>query len=186
MLYTPARKRRIVEADQRDLGRPVPSQKIFRLTRRANQWQHSRRPVPQRGVSRSSRTRGGMRWTQAALLTRARTCGRRSRVVLTPRRWRQVGGSTSAGDGGKKARSPVGHRGEHEVTVKTIAQGRLGSSGEPVVTMLVWFFYSHARLRVRRAPGFPCALYFHGRMISGKARAPRAAGMRAHILNPSS
>jgi hypothetical protein len=33
----------------------------------------------------------GMRWTRAALLTRARACGRRSRVVLTPRRWRQVG-----------------------------------------------------------------------------------------------
>src|SRR5207302_10862361 len=59
-----------------------------------------------RGVSRSSRTRGGMRWTQAARLTRARTCGRQSRVVLTPRRWRQVGGSNSAGDGGKRARSP--------------------------------------------------------------------------------
>jgi hypothetical protein len=43
-----------------------------------------------RGVSRSSRTRGGMRWTRAALLTRALTCGRRSRVVLTPRRRRQV------------------------------------------------------------------------------------------------
>jgi hypothetical protein len=34
-----------------------------------------------------------------------------------------------------------GHRGEHEVNVKTIAQGRLGYSGEPVVTMLVWFFH---------------------------------------------
>jgi hypothetical protein len=33
-------------------------------------------------------------------------CGRRSRVVLTPRRWRQVGGRDSAGDGGNKARSP--------------------------------------------------------------------------------
>src|SRR5204863_9772420 len=32
--------------------------------------------------------------------------GRRSRVVLTPRRWRQVGGSNSAADGDKKARSP--------------------------------------------------------------------------------
>jgi len=28
-------------------------------------------PSPRRGVSRSSRTWGGMRWTQAALLTRA-------------------------------------------------------------------------------------------------------------------
>ena len=44
----------------------------------------------QRGGSRSSRTRGGMRWTQAALKTRALACGRRKRVVLTPRRWRQV------------------------------------------------------------------------------------------------
>jgi hypothetical protein len=48
----------------------------------------------------------GMRWTQAALLTRAPACGRRSRVVLTPRRWRQVCGRYSAGDGGKQARSP--------------------------------------------------------------------------------
>ena len=43
-------------------------------------------------------------------------------------------------------------------TVKTIAQGRPGISGEPVVTMLVCFFNSHARLRVHWAPGFPCAL----------------------------
>jgi hypothetical protein len=32
-----------------------------------------------------------------------------------------------------------GHRGEHEVTVKTIAQGRPGYLGEPVVTTLVCF-----------------------------------------------
>jgi hypothetical protein len=57
-----------------------------------------------RGALRTSRTRGGMRWTQAALKTRAPACGRRSRVVLTPRRRRQVCGN--AGDGDKKARSP--------------------------------------------------------------------------------
>jgi hypothetical protein len=34
----------------------------------------------------------GMRWTRMALLTRAPVRGRRSRVVLTPRRWRQVDG----------------------------------------------------------------------------------------------
>jgi hypothetical protein len=33
-----------------------------------------------------------------------------SRVVLTPRRWRQVGGRNSVGDGGKKARSPRARR----------------------------------------------------------------------------
>jgi hypothetical protein len=59
-----------------------------------------------RGVSRSSRTRDGMRWTLMARLTRALICGRRSRVVLTPRRWRQVGERNFTGDGGKKARSP--------------------------------------------------------------------------------
>jgi hypothetical protein len=48
----------------------------------------------------------GMRWTRMALLTKAPFRGRRSRVVLTPRRWRQVGGVNSVGDGGKQARSP--------------------------------------------------------------------------------
>jgi hypothetical protein len=33
-------------------------------------------------------------------------CGRRSRVVLTPRRWCQVSRKYPLGDGGKKARSP--------------------------------------------------------------------------------
>jgi hypothetical protein len=55
--------------------------------------------------------------------------------------------------------SPVTKESAKE-TVKTIAQGRPGFSGEPVVTTLVCFFISHARLRVRRAPGFPCALLF--------------------------
>jgi hypothetical protein len=61
-----------------------------------------------RGGSRSSRTRSGMRWTQGCARTNAQTCGRRSRVVLTPRRWRQVVTMLThrTGDGGKKARSP--------------------------------------------------------------------------------
>src|SRR5260370_33281534 len=32
--------------------------------------------------------------------------GRRSRVVLTPRRWRQVGAGNSPDNGGQKARTP--------------------------------------------------------------------------------
>src|SRR5665213_1370160 len=62
---------------------------VFR--RRKSVYIHHR-PVPQRGGSRSSRTRDRMRWTQAAPKTRAFNCGRQNRVVLTPRRWRQVGG----------------------------------------------------------------------------------------------
>src|SRR5450756_2956636 len=66
------------------------------------------RPVSpdERGGSRSSRTRGGMRWTRVRRKTNAAVCGRRSCVVLAPRRWRQVDGKYPAGDGGKKARSP--------------------------------------------------------------------------------
>ena len=61
-----------------------------------------------RGGSRSSRT---LRWDAmdaAVRMTKRAACGRRSRVVLTSRRWRQVGDDISyrAGDGGKKARSP--------------------------------------------------------------------------------
>jgi hypothetical protein len=78
-----------------------------------------------RGVSRSSRTRGGMRWTRMALLTRAPFRGRRSRVVLTPRRWRQVGGGNSAGDGDKKARSPGRVR---RKPLKPLACGNAGCS----------------------------------------------------------
>jgi hypothetical protein len=49
------------------------------------------RPGPDRGAFRDRHERRvGMRWTRAALKTRAPACGRRSRVVLTPRRWRQV------------------------------------------------------------------------------------------------
>jgi hypothetical protein len=43
---------------------PAPFQKIFRWSRRANQRYRSRRPARERGVSRSSRTRVGMRWTR--------------------------------------------------------------------------------------------------------------------------
>src|SRR5665647_2851447 len=85
---------------------PSPSAKIFRLTRRANHLYGSARLIRMRGGSRSSRT---LRWdavdAKRARDERARG-GRRSRVVLTPRRWREVGGKYPAGDGGKKARSP--------------------------------------------------------------------------------
>jgi hypothetical protein len=50
------------------------------------------------------------------------------------------------------------HRGDHVISRNTIARGMPGDAGEPVVTMLVCFFILHARLRVHRAPGIPCAL----------------------------
>ena len=72
-----------------------------------------RRPAPTRGALRG---RHG-RWERDAVdAAGARDeCterGRRSRVVLMPRRWRQVSDNAAhcAGDGDKKA----DHRGEHE------------------------------------------------------------------------
>jgi len=43
-----------------------------------------------------------------------------------------------------------------------------GVSGVTVVTMLVCFFILHARLRVHRAPGIPCALNSTGGMFMAK------------------
>src|SRR5260370_15452154 len=51
-----------------------------------------------------------------------------------------------------------------------------GDSGGPVVTTLVWFIFSHARLRVHRAPGIPHALY--RAEDSYRTRALHAAGVR--------
>jgi hypothetical protein len=48
----------------------------------------------------------GMRWTQQCQKTNDVACGRRSRVVLAPRRWCQVSRDNPRDDGGKKARSP--------------------------------------------------------------------------------
>src|SRR2546423_8241946 len=95
-------------------------------------------------------------------------CGRRSRVVLTPRRRRQVLRRRSRpdrartshirqDDGDKKARSPGRSRSK---AVKTIARGMPGCSGELVVTTSCAILLLHARLRVQRAPGIPCALSF--------------------------
>ena len=102
-------KRCFIEADQGDLGRPVPFAKIFLFPSDPNHLFISSHPGPPRGAFRDRHGREvGMRWTRAAPKTRALIRGRRSRVVLTPRRWRQVRDDAShhTDDGGKKARSP--------------------------------------------------------------------------------
>jgi hypothetical protein len=67
-------------------------------------------PPDERGV-RTSRTRGGMRWTLLVDETIANQCGRRNRADLTPSRQVSVASRASVLRGGdKKAQS---HRGEH-------------------------------------------------------------------------
>src|SRR5258706_11439111 len=75
-----------------------------------------------------------------------------------------------------------GHRGEREVSRKTIARGMPGRSGVTVVTTLVCFFHLHARPRARWAPGIPCALMiFRRRDVPEKTRAKRAARSRSRV-----
>src|SRR5258707_1033293 len=93
-------------------------------------------PPPLRGV-RTSRTRGGMRWTLAARETSA-ACWRtakscRSDAPMLASSLREAAQATVS--------NKPGHRGEREVSRKTIARGMPGRSGVTVVTMLVCLFY---------------------------------------------
>jgi hypothetical protein len=102
-----------------------------------------------------------MRWTRRLRTTNANARGRRSRVVLAPRCWRQVRERRFprlASDGGKRA----GHQGELEISRNTIAQGRPDASAEPVCSCALSFCFLHTGPRVQRAPGLPCALFIYG------------------------
>ena len=56
--------------------------------------------------------------------------------------------------------------------------------GEPVVTTLVCFFYSHARLRVHRASGISCALFSSRDVLMAQLGRARVAGMLRHASIP--
>ena len=71
----------------------IPSCKNIPLRRRPKSNLYPSMSRPERGAFRDRHKRwAGMRWTQAARRTSDAAGGRRSRVVLTPRRWCQVGG----------------------------------------------------------------------------------------------
>ena len=161
-------------------------------------------PPHNRGVSRSSRTRDGMRWTRQRFARNGiagqverrvsgrrhadeRCCsGRQNRVVLTPRRWCQVCGVASAQPGLDKtypwttvANKP-GHRGEHEISRKTIACGNAGRFR--CTRLLVCIFTNAKRARGRGCnghPAFPTPSF--GADDSATPRALRAARARTHI-----
>ena len=83
--------------------------------------------------------------------------GRRSRVVLTPRRWRSSSRKqVFADDGDKKARSPGRVR---RKPLKPLRREGRTASAEPVCSCAFLCTLLHARPRVQRAPGFPCALW---------------------------
>src|ERR1700676_4051032 len=67
---------------------------------------HVRRPVPLEGRFAIVTSAGRDAVDADGASDEGAGCGRRSRVVLTPRRWCQVRRGNPAGDGGKRARSP--------------------------------------------------------------------------------
>src|SRR5882724_13204304 len=103
---------------------------------------------------------------------------RQRRVVLTPRCWRQAGGSNSASDGGKRAV----HRGELVISRKAIAQGVSDVLRCPVCSCAHFLCTLRMRPRVQRASGIPCALCFpEVAKITCKPRAHCAARSRNRI-----
>jgi hypothetical protein len=125
-----APKHCFIEPDQRDATCPVLDQKIFPFPFDPNHLHIFAIPA-HTGAFRDRHGRwAGDAVDAACQKTNDIARGRRSRVVLTPRRWRQVGERDFTGDGGKQARSPgrarnkpVNHR-----------AGKAGWPGGPVVT----------------------------------------------------
>ena len=137
---------------------------------------------PIRGAYASSRTLVRDAVDAAATQDERRFCGRRSRVVLTPRRWcqvceRQLSQATVA-------RKP-GRRGEREISRKTIARGM------PGVFRCDRCEYSCASITTMRTrgcgrigrPAFPAPSVFWAHDLC-TTRARRAAGSRSCVACP--
>jgi hypothetical protein len=101
-----ARTAEFTELDQSDFPCPVPFAKIFLFPPDPNQIYIPRRLVPSRGVSRSSRTRGGMRWTRQRR-ARGGMAGRASRPVSDRRRADERRFSRTAKSCGPDASTPA-------------------------------------------------------------------------------
>jgi hypothetical protein len=101
-----ARSALFPEPLQADAICPDGSEKIFTFCLRPKSNHNSAIPARTRGASRSSRTLDRDAMDVATPKDERRFRGRRSRVVLTPRRRRQVSRKYPRGDGDKEARSP--------------------------------------------------------------------------------
>jgi len=118
----------------------------------------------------------GMRWTRRRADERPAR-GRRSRMVLMPRRWHQVGGGNSADDGGKKARSPGRVRSK---PLKPLRGECRAFSGVTVVTNARVTYTPRAAAGASGARHSLRPLFSKGRTVC-KTRVLRAAGMRSCV-----
>src|ERR1700730_5702053 len=97
-----------------------------------------------------------MRWTRRLRLTSAAEAD--GEVVWF---WRRDAGVKFAGSKrflrATVARKPV-HRGERDISRKPLRREGRNASAEPVCSCAFSSVHLHARPRVQRASGFPCAL----------------------------
>ena len=99
-------------------------------------------------------------------------------MVLTPRRWRQVGDNAYALRLRRWQTSPVTEESAKE-TVKTIARGMPGVSGVTVVTNACAYLTHHTRLRALSArPAFPAPSFFGVRDVMQNSRERRGEIVR--------
>jgi hypothetical protein len=130
-------------------------------------------PASARGTYASSRTWGGMRWTQAVSLDErrcartAKSCGPGAPTLALSFRGTQFRGR----DGGKRARSP----GRSRISRKTIAQGRSDDPATPVVLPRATFYARGPRVRAGTRPSLRPLMISEGgsRSNSGAIRAAR-------------
>ena len=135
--------------------------RFFRLHRRANHHDTLAHPAPMKRDVSADRHEpwGGDAMAADAARDERGGGGRRSRVVLIPRRWDQVSRAIPRSDGGYRARTP----GRARISRKPIAQG------VPVVPAALLSLacaectaFCTQGSRVRPASGIPCALFAEG------------------------
>ena len=159
-------------------------QKLF-LTANPNHLHVRTRPVPHEGrleivtnAGQDAVDAGGAKDEGAS------TCGRRSRVVLTPHGWRQVREKpTLLGDDGDKQVLIAGE--STKEAVKTIAWGMPGDFRCDLTTRVLTTHYHCTRgYRAHRAPGIPCALSMERAERAGQNSGETRRGIANLCLRP--
>src|SRR5262249_45000967 len=138
------------------------------------------RPAPTGGAYRDRHGRG-VRDAMDALAreTSAARGGRRSRVVLMPRRWHQALGDEPGATEANKPGTPGRARSKPEAPLRR--ECRLSRLPCCCLACARVHFLCTQGSRVRPAPGIPCALFVRGRNES-TTRADAAARMRGCVL----
>ncbi len=170
-----APKREFSVRVQADAICPVLRAKIFRFAFSPNHLHKRRRPAPFKEGRLANRHERWV-WDAVDAIGTSDECadrGRRSRVVLTPRRWRQVGGDDPSAMVAKKPGSPGRAR---RKPLKPFACGNAGLNRRTCGDYArVVFIFPTRGCGCACASGIPHALF--GADEIGQTRAQRAAGM---------